>query len=85
MVERYIEVTDEYVKQWEQERDNIKKIKEKHKKRNRKLREENKKQKGVIDKIKKEVNEQHTIMGCEVVENWVLIQILEEKEVTEWT
>ena len=40
-----------------------------------------KKQKEIIDKIKKEVNEQHTIMGCEVVENWVLLQILEDKEV----
>ena len=43
-----------------------------------------KKQKEIIDKIKKEVNEQHTIMGCEVVENWVLLQILEDKEVSEW-
>ena len=43
--------------------------------------EESNKQKEVIDKIKKEVNEQHTIMGCEVVENWVLLQILEDKEV----
>ncbi len=42
-----------------------------------------KKQKEIIDKIKKEVNEQHTIMGCEVVENWVLLQILEDKEVSE--
>ena len=34
MVERYIEVTDEYVKQLEQEIDNLKKINEKHKKLN---------------------------------------------------
>ena len=47
------------------------------------LEQQCKKQKEVIDKIKKEVNEQHTIMGCEVVENWVLLQILEEKEVSE--
>ena len=40
-----------------------------------------KKQQEIIDKIRKEVNEQHTIMGCEVVENWVLLQILEDKEV----
>lgn len=40
-----------------------------------------KKQKEIIDKIRKEINEQHTIMGCEVVENWVLLQILENKEV----
>lgn len=45
------------------------------------LEQQCKKQKEVIDKIKKEVNEQHTIMGCEVVENWVLLQILEGKEV----
>lgn len=50
MVERYIEVTDEYVKQLEQEIDNLKKINEKHKKLNGELREENKKQKEVIDK-----------------------------------
>lgn len=47
------------------------------------LEQQCKKQKEVIDKIKKEVNEQHTIMGCEVVENWVLLQILEDKEVSE--
>lgn len=40
-----------------------------------------KKQKEIIDKIRKEVNKQYTIMGCEVVENWVLLQILEDKEV----
>ena len=45
------------------------------------LEQQCKKQKEIIDKIKKEVNEQHTIMGCEVVENWVLLQILEDKEV----
>ena len=50
MVERYIEVTDEYMKQLEQEMDNLKKINEKHKKLNGELREENKKQKEVIDK-----------------------------------
>lgn len=48
---------------------------------NTRLLEQVKKQQEVIDKIKKEVNEQHTIMGCEVVENWVLLQILEGKEV----
>ena len=50
MVERYIEVSDEYIKQLEQEMDNLKKINEKHKKLNGELREENKKQKEVIDK-----------------------------------
>ena len=40
--------------------------------------EESNKKKEVIDKIKKELNEQHTIMGCEVVENWVLKDILKE-------
>lgn len=47
------------------------------------LEQQCKKQKEIIDKIKKEVNEQHTIMGCEVVENWLLLQILEDKEVSE--
>ena len=65
MVERYIEVTDEYVKQLEQEIDNLKKINEEHKKINGKLREEynkiqnlyesvfaeSQKQKEVIDKL----------------------------------
>ena len=55
MVERYIEVTDEYVKQLEQEIDNLKKINEKHKKLNGELREENKKQKEVIDKATNEL------------------------------
>lgn len=50
MVERYIEVTDEYVKQLEHEIDDLKAINEKHKKLNGELREENKKQKEVIDK-----------------------------------
>jgi hypothetical protein len=47
------------------------------------LEQQCKKQKEIIDKIKKEVNEQHTIMGCEVVENWLLLQILEDKEMLE--
>lgn len=51
MVERYIEITDEYVKQLEQEIDNLKKINEEHKKINGELREQNKKYKEVIDKI----------------------------------
>lgn len=37
-----------------------------------------KKQKEVIDKIRKEISEEHSIMGVEVVENWVLEDILKE-------
>ena len=76
MVERYIEVTDEYIKQLEQEMDNIKKINEKHKKLNGELREENKKQKEVMDKainrIVKETKSMPT-NGCKIR----LIEILE--------
>ena len=39
-----------------------------------------KKQKEVIDKVRKEINEEHSIMGVEVVENWVLKDILKEVE-----
>ncbi len=36
------------------------------------------KYKEVIDKIRKEINEEYSIMGVEVVENWVLKDILKE-------
>ena len=36
--------------------------------------------KEVIDKIRKEINEEYSIMGVEVVENWVLKDILKEVE-----
>ena len=83
MVERYIEVTDEYVKQLEQEIDNLKKINEKHKKLNGELREENKKQKEVIDKainfIVKETKSM-PMNGCKIR----LIELLDIlKEVSE--
>ena len=42
MINRYIEVTDEYIKQLEHEIDSLKAINEEHKKINGKLREENK-------------------------------------------
>ena len=61
MVERYIEVTDEYVKQLEQEIDNLKKINEEHKKINGELREENKKQKEVIDNAIEYIKEKQKI------------------------
>ena len=41
---------------------------------------ENQKYKEVIDKIRKEINEEYSIMGVEVVENWVLKDILKEVE-----
>lgn len=45
-----------------------------------KSQEENRKYKEVIDKVRKEINEEHSIMGVEVVENWVLKDILKEVE-----
>ena len=68
MINRYVEVTDEYLKQLEHEIDNLKAINENHKKINGKLREEynkiqnlyesvfaeSKKQKEVIDKLELE-------------------------------
>ena len=44
------------------------------------LTKENQKYKEVIDKIRKEINEEYSIMGVEVVENWVLKDILTEVE-----
>lgn len=44
------------------------------------LEQQCKKQKEVIDKIRKEISEEHSIMGVEVVENWVLEDILKEVE-----
>lgn len=75
MINRYVEVTDEYVKQLEHEIDNLKAINEEHKKINGKLREEynkiqnlyesvfaeSKKQKEVIDEIKKELIENEVL------------------------
>lgn len=46
----------------------------------KKLQQENQKYKEVIDKIRKEINEEYSIMGVEVVENWVLKDILKEVE-----
>lgn len=46
----------------------------------KKLEQENQKYKEVIDKIRKEINEEYSIMGVEVVENWVLKDILKEVE-----
>ena len=43
-----------------------------------KSQEENQKYKEVIDKVRKEINEEHSIMGVKVVENWVLEDILKE-------
>lgn len=47
---------------------------------NDELQQENQKYKEVIDKVQKEINEEHSIMGVEVVENWVLKDILKEVE-----
>ena len=44
------------------------------------LTKENQKYKEVINKIRKEINEEYSIMGVEVVENWVLKDILKEVE-----
>ena len=44
------------------------------------LQQENQKYKEVIDKVRKEINEEYSIMGVEVVENWVLKDILKEVE-----
>ena len=44
------------------------------------LNKENQKYKEVIDKIRKEINEEYSIMGVEVVENWALKDILKEVE-----
>ncbi len=46
----------------------------------KKLEQENQKYKEVIDKVRKEINEEYSIMGVEVVENWVLKDILKEVE-----
>ena len=43
-----------------------------------KSQQENQKYKEVIDKVRKEINEEHSIIGIEVVENWVLEDILKE-------
>lgn len=67
MVERYVEVTNEYVKQLEQEIDNLKKINEEHKKLNGKLQQENQQLKdnwNYIKKMLKEArNEEFNIIG----------------------
>ena len=44
------------------------------------LQQDTQKYKKVIDKIRKEINEEYSIMGVEVVENWVLKDILKEVE-----
>ena len=40
----------------------------------------NQKYKEVIDKIQKEINEEYSIMGVKVVENYILEDILKEVE-----
>ena len=75
MINRYIEVTDEYIKQLEHEIDDLKAINEEHKKINGKLREEynkiqnlyesvfaeSKKQQEVIDKAIEYIKEKQKI------------------------
>ena len=62
--------------------DNFDKLGEEYKQKEfERIAKENARLNEIIDKIRKEVNKQYTIMGCEVVENWVLLQILEDKEV----
>ena len=46
----------------------------------KKLAQANQKYKEVIDKVRKEINEEYSIMGVEVVENRVLKDILKEVE-----
>ena len=89
MINRYVEVTDEYLKQLEHEIDNLKAINEEHKKINGKLREEynkiqnlyesvfaeSKKQKEVIDKVKKFI---HAMPCCDDYLDTIL-EILKEK------
>ena len=72
MVERYIEVIDEYVKQLEQEIDN--------------LEQQCKKQKEVIDKAIEYIKEKQKIQykfALSHIECDDLLQILEDKEVSE--
>ena len=62
MVERYIEVTNEYVKQLEQEIDNLKKINEEHKKINGKLREEYNKIQNLYESVFAESKKQQEVI-----------------------
>ena len=84
MVERYVEVTNEYVKQLEQEIDNLKKINEEHKKINGKLQQENKQLKENYERIYNEnckLREEHNITDISLLdENQQLKKQLEEKE-----
>lgn len=98
MINRYVEVTDEYVKQLEHEIDNLKAINENHKKINGKLREEynkiqnlyesvfaeSKKQKEINKKAIEYINEhKHLNWYAESCYTNDLLQILEDKEVSE--
>lgn len=76
MVERYVEVTNEYVKQLEQEIDNLKKINEKHKKINGKLQLENQKYKETIDKAIEYIQEN----TCLELRTSKVLDILKEVE-----
>ena len=62
MVERYVEVTNEYVKQLEQEIDNLKKINEEHKKINGKLREEYNKIQNLYESVFAESKKQQEVI-----------------------
>lgn len=62
MVERYVEVTNEYVKQLEQEIDSLKKINEEHKKINGELREEYNKIQNLYESVFAESKKQQEVI-----------------------
>lgn len=92
MINRYVEVTDEYVKQLEHEIDNLKAINEEHKKINGKLREEynkiqslyegvfaeSKKQKELIEKATKIINDYLKEAYSIYTENEIEVELIVE-------
>ena len=63
MINRYVEVTDEYIKQLEHEIDNLKAINENHKKINGKLREEYNKIQNLYESVFAESQKQKEVIS----------------------
>lgn len=76
MLNRYVEVTDEYVKQLEHEIDNLNTINEEHKKINGKLREEYNKIQNLYESVFAESKKQKEVIDKAI--NWTI------KYQTEW-
>lgn len=79
MINRYVEVTDEYIKQLEHEIDNLKAINEEHKKINGKLREEYNKIQNLYESVFAESKKQKEVIDKAINDLSIILEIVREQ------